>query len=98
MDALGAVQQRFATLEPVIDERTRRLLVAAESAALGPGGISILSQATGVSRQVIRQGLRELNEAPVPPAGRIRRVGGGRRSPKRKMLPLLPIWSDSWSP
>ena len=34
MDALAAVRQRFAALEPVIDERTRRLLVAAESSAL----------------------------------------------------------------
>ena len=84
MDALVAVRQRFAALEPVIDERTRRLLVAAESSALGPGGISIVSQATGVSRQVIRQGLRELKETPVPPAGRIRRVGGGRKKSKEK--------------
>lgn len=84
MDAVAAVRQRFAALDPVIDERTRRLLVAAESSALGPGGISIVSQATGVSRQVIRQGLRELKEAPVAPAGRIRRVGGGRKRSKEK--------------
>ena len=84
MDALAGVRQRFAALEPVIDERTRRLLVAAESSSLGPGGISIVSQATGVSRQVIRQGLRELKEAPVAPAGRIRRVGGGRKKSKEK--------------
>jgi len=99
MDAVAAVRQRFAALDPVIDERTRRLLVAAESSALGPGGISIVSQATGVSRQVIRQGLRELKEAPVAPAGRIRRVGGGRKRSKEKDLhPSLPTWSDSWSP
>jgi transposase len=84
MDALAGVRQRFAALEPVIDERTRRLLVAAESSSLGPGGISIVSQATGVSRQVIRQGRRELKEAPVAPAGRIRRVGGGRKKSKEK--------------
>ena len=89
MDALAGVQQRFAALEPVIDERTRRLLVAAESSALGPGGISIVSQATGVSRQVIRQGLRELKEAPVPPAGRIRRVGGGRKKSREKDQSLV---------
>jgi transposase len=89
MDALVAVRQRFAALDPVIDERTRRLLVAAESSALGPGGISIVSQATGVSRQVIRQGLRELKETPVPPAGRIRRVGGGRKKSKEKDASLV---------
>ena len=89
MDVLAAVRQRFAVLDPVIDERTRRLLVAAESSALGPGGISIVSQATGVSRQVIRQGLRELKETPVPPAGRIRRVGGGRKKSKEKDTSLV---------
>lgn len=84
MDSIAAVRQRFAVLDPVIDERTRRLLVAAESNALGTGGISIVSRATGVSRQVIRQGLRELMEAPVPPAVRIRGVGGGRKKSKEK--------------
>jgi hypothetical protein len=33
-----------------------------------------------MSRQVIRQGMAELNEAMVPPAGRLRRVGGGRKT------------------
>ncbi len=84
MDAIAGVRQRFAALESVIDERTRRLLVAAESSAWGPGGISVVSQATGVSRQVIRQGLRELKESPVHPAGRIRRAGGGRKKSKEK--------------
>jgi transposase len=89
MDAIAGVRQRFAALEWVIEERTRRLLVAAESSALGSGGISVVSQATGVSRQVIRQGLRELKEAPVAPAGRIRRVGGGRKRSKEKDLSLV---------
>lgn len=84
MDALAAVRRRFATLEAVIDERTRRLLVAAESSVWGPGGISVVSQATGVSRQVIRQGLRELKEVPVVPSGRVRRPGGGRKKTRVK--------------
>ena len=50
----------------VLDERSRRLLAAAESKAWGPGGISAVSRATGMSRQVIRQGLKEL----LQPTGR----------------------------
>ena len=42
--------------------------------------ISKVSKTAGVSRQVIRQGLRELAQAPTHPAGRIRRPGGGRKS------------------
>jgi transposase len=84
MDRLAEVCQRFRALEPVLDEKSRRMLVAAESKAWGAGGISAISKATGVSRQVIRQGLRELEQTPTPPAGRIRRPGGGRKSAAQK--------------
>jgi len=84
MDRLAEVCQRFRALEPVLDEKSRRMLVAAESKAWGAGGISAISKGTGVSRQVIRQGLRELEQAPTHPAGRIRRPGGGRKSAAQK--------------
>src|SRR5450755_2934229 len=84
MDRLAEVRQRFTVLEAVLDEKSRRLLVAAESKAWGPGGISAVSKTTGVSRQVIRQGLRELEQSATHPAGRIRRPGGGRKKAKQK--------------
>jgi predicted transcriptional regulator len=89
MDSLAGVRQRFIVLEPVLDEKSRRLLVAAESKAWGPGGISAVSKTTGVSRQVIRQGLRELEQLPTPPVGRVRRPGGGRKRAKQKDPTLL---------
>src|SRR5215218_4776536 len=84
MDSTAGVRQRFAALAPVLDEKSRRLLVAAESKAWGPGGISMVSKTTGVSRQVIRQGLRELEESATHPTGRIRRPGGGRKKARQK--------------
>jgi transposase len=84
MDSAAGVRERFTCLEPVLDEKSRRLLVAAESKAWGSGGISAVSKTTGVSRQVIRQGLRELEQSATHPAGRIRRPGGGRKSAKQK--------------
>jgi transposase len=89
MDGLDAVRERFATLEKVLDEKSRRLLVAAECKIWGRGGISVVSQATGVSRQVIRQGLRELDQPPTHPGGRIRRPGGGRKRVKEKDQTLV---------
>jgi transposase len=89
MDRLAEVRQRFTVLEAVLDEKSRRLLVAAESKAWGAGGISAISKTTGVSRQVIRQGLRELEQSPTHPAGRIRRPGGGRKSAKQKDPTLM---------
>jgi hypothetical protein len=84
MDQSAGIRERFRSLEGVLDERSRRLLAAAESKAWGRGGISAVSRATGVSRLVIRQGLKELSQAPVHPVGRIRRPGGGRKKASHK--------------
>src|SRR5215469_7715788 len=84
MGDLAGVRSRFHALEGVLDERTRRLLAAAESKAWGAGGISAISRVTGLSRPVIRHGLKELSEPAVHPAGRIRRPGGGRKKARQK--------------
>ena len=89
MDSLAGVRDRFTALEQVLDEKSRRLLVAAESKAWGRGGISVVSKATGVSRQVIRQGRKELEQSPPHAIGRIRRPGGGRKKAKQKDLSLV---------
>jgi transposase len=73
------IKARYDALRPALDERARRLLLAAESQAFGPGGISAVSKTTGVSRRVIRQGLAELKQPGAMAAGRIRREGGGRK-------------------
>ena len=49
-----------------------------------------VSRATGVSRRVIRAGLRELQAAETLPPGRVRRPGGGRKSAIEKD-PGLPV-------
>ena len=79
MDILGGIKARYTVLRDQLDERARRLLVAAESQSAGRGGISAVSRATGVSRIVIREGIAELKEPKQLPLGRIRRAGGGRK-------------------
>jgi transposase len=79
MIAEAGIKVRFETLRPWLDERARRLLAAAESQAIEPGGISAVSRATGVSRRVIRQGMAELKQSAALAPGRIRRAGGGRK-------------------
>jgi transposase len=79
MADLAAVAARFQALSPLVDERVRRLLAAAESQAIGKGGISAVARATGISRPVIRQGIAELKDPSAFPPGRIRRPGGGRK-------------------
>ena len=67
----------MARLWPHLDERARRLFAASEARQIGRGGVTLVSRACGLSRVTITKGIRELDEAPLPP-GRVRRVGGGR--------------------
>jgi transposase len=48
--------------------------------ALGWGGISAVSRATGLSRKAISHGIKDLQEVEGPGEGRIRRSAGGRTS------------------
>jgi hypothetical protein len=69
---------KFAVLLPHLDERQRRLLMAAEARALGHGGVRAVAQAAAVSETTVRKGVFEL-EAGEEPLGRVRRPGGGRK-------------------
>jgi transposase len=79
------IKKRFELLAPFLNERQLRLFVAAEALALGRGGISLTSQATGVSRPTITMGCKELldqagNEsAGISTEARVRKKGGGRK-------------------
>jgi transposase len=78
------IQRRFRSLSVFLDERMRRLVAAAESEAIGYGGVSAVARATGVSRRAITEGLKELRQQKVsrearPAPSRIRRQGAGRK-------------------
>ncbi len=74
------IKQRYERVATELNERTRRLLAASEALAIGWGGVSMVSRATGLSRPVISQGIKELQEGTKAGEGRIRRKGGGRKS------------------
>src|ERR1700683_3141003 len=76
---IAGIAARYKALEPVLDERARRLMAAAESQAIGRGGISAVSRATGIMRPVIRQGIAELKDPGSSASDRVRRAGGGRK-------------------
>jgi hypothetical protein len=75
----NTITRRFQLLAGMVDERTRRLLAAAEALSIGRGGSVAVARATGISRRTIQQGIKELLEDVSPGAGRVRRVGGGRK-------------------
>src|SRR5579864_2268838 len=80
MEKEEEIKQRYERLAGELNERTRRLFAANEAMALGWGGIAVVARATGLSRQVIVDGMQELREGQRAGEGRIRRIGGGRKS------------------
>ena len=79
MQTVSPLQSRLASVWPLLDERTRRLLAANEALALGRGGISEVRRACGLSRKAIAKGIREIETGTAPSPGRIRRPGAGRK-------------------
>ncbi len=74
-----AIRLRFATLDPVLDERGRRRFAAAEALSAGRGGIAAVSRATGLARSTIGRALGELRGGEKVDGERVRRAGGGRK-------------------
>ncbi|WP_433733833.1 ISAzo13 family transposase [Nocardia sp. CA-129566] len=69
---------KFGALLAHLDERQRRLVLAAEARMLGRGGGRAVAVAAGVREATVSKGVAEL-EAGEAPLGRVRRRGGGRK-------------------
>jgi hypothetical protein len=75
-----ALARKFEILAGVLDERTRRLVAAAEAQAIGFGGVTAVAQASGLSRGTVIRGIAELQTVSKPTRDqRIRRKGAGRK-------------------
>ena len=90
-DVCGQLALKFEVLLPHLNERQRRLLLAAEARLLGHGGVRAVAQVAGVSESTVRRGVFELEDGQNPfPDGRARRVGGGRSSAEELDAGLIP--------
>ena len=76
---INGLELKFNALVGDLDERGRRRWAATEAMALGYGGITAVSLATGLSDRTIRNGIEELQSDTPLPSGRQRRNGGGRK-------------------
>jgi hypothetical protein len=74
------IAERWRLISAHLDERGRRLWAGAEAEAHGPGGVGVVSRATGLSVDTVGRGRAELVSGEVLDAGRVRRPGGGRRA------------------
>jgi hypothetical protein len=77
VDVEASLKAKFEAVLPHLDERSTRLVLAAEARSLGHGGIAAVARASGASASRIAAGVAEL-EAGEPPSDRIRRPGAGR--------------------
>ena len=73
------IRNIYETTRQFLNERDRRLLVAAMARAEGYGGISKVSKETGVSRKLISKGCAELDNPDELDNTRIRKKGAGRK-------------------
>ena len=73
----ATIVAKYAAVTPVLDERSRRRWAAAESLFIGYGGDALVSSPTGLARETIRKGRREISQGEAP-TDRVRRPGAGR--------------------
>ena len=84
---IATIQDKYDTLCSMMNERLKRRWAACEALAMGWGGIGVVAQATGMSPNTIRRGIREITaelphlaaSIPAQAQQRIRRPGGGRQ-------------------
>jgi hypothetical protein len=97
MDIERFLRQRYNKLKRHMNERTMRVMAAADCAALGRGGISQVAKASGLSRPTLYKGMKELGK-PASAMERIRRVGGGRKKVREKMPGLVAALEEMVEP
>jgi hypothetical protein len=80
---ISRIHRKYRALNVEMDERRRRQWAAAEAREWGRGGVTAVAQATGLSRNTVAAGMRELR-LPVRQrtalASRVRQAGGGRKA------------------
>jgi hypothetical protein len=91
---MEAVRTKYQLLQPLMTERLRRQWAACEAEALGRGGMTLVAEATGLSRTTIWAGRRELRRRAGQPQDdltpeRVRAPGGGRHLVERDDSTLL---------
>src|SRR5438552_8282280 len=96
---ISAVRAKFQLLLPLMTERLPRQWAACEAQSLGRGGVSLVAQATGLSRTTIWAGRRELQRRAYQPQDdlapeRVRAPGGGRHLVEQNDAALLTALRD----
>jgi hypothetical protein len=77
--------RRINRLLATADERMRRILAGFLARQHGRGGVSLLARVTGLDRNTITRGQRELGQCGLHATPRVRRPGAGRPRAEKKV-------------
>ena len=75
-----SIEEKWRDTLPELNEKQKRYYAAREAKAYGFGGVTAFSRATGMNRDTINQGIKELESGNTLQGNRIRRPGGGRKT------------------
>ena len=75
------LEAKYKSYNQLLNEKDRRIVLAAEAKSMGRGGFSKVSKLSGISRVTLNAGLKELesNLENVPLKSKSRKEGGGRK-------------------
>ena len=80
----------------LLNEKQKRILAASEAKAYGHGGVTKVALYTGLCRQTIYRGVKELRANPTNE--KIRREGGGRKKKTYKYPELISVLESLMEP
>lgn len=85
------LREKFEVVLPALNERQKRIYLAAEARWVGRGGVTAVARIAGVSREMIYAGLKELEfPGSLEDADeQIREEGGGRKKATETQPGLL---------
>lgn len=73
------IEQKWRDTLPELNEKQQRYYAAREAKAYGFGGVVLFSRETGISRETIHQGIKEIESDNTLQGERVRRPGAGRK-------------------
>lgn len=85
MEVQESIRRRIKINMPQLNERQTRTYLASEAVSYGWGGVTLVSNLSGVSPKTIQLGIKETKkEVETAAPGKIRRAGAGRKKEKYK--------------
>lgn len=85
---INILKEKFELMTPLLNERSLRQFAAVEAKTIGRGGISQVSEASGLNRNTISRGIKELKNKKKLDPSRIRKDGAGRKKAIEKDITL----------